>query len=55
MTRDKLDTTYHDRRLARRLREDGEFRVEFARQRLVIARIDSDVRWDRGSRDGARS
>lgn len=42
--RSKLDTTYHDRRLARRLKEDPEFRAEFERQRREIAQIDSVVR-----------
>ncbi len=42
--RSKLDTTYHDRRLARRLKEDPEFRAEFERQRREIAQIDSIVR-----------
>jgi ribosome-binding protein aMBF1 (putative translation factor) len=40
----KLDTTYHDRRLARRLEEDPEFRLEFERQRREIAQIDAVVR-----------
>ena len=40
----KLDTTYHDRRLARRLKKDPEFRAEFERQRREIAQIDSIVR-----------
>ncbi len=40
---DKTDTTYHDRRLERRL-EDPEFRAEFERQRREIAQIDSVVR-----------
>jgi ribosome-binding protein aMBF1 (putative translation factor) len=39
-----LDTTYHDRRLARRLREDSEFRDEFERQRRQVDQIDSVVR-----------
>ncbi|MEX2556384.1 MAG: hypothetical protein WEB06_12230 [Actinomycetota bacterium] len=39
-----LDATYHDRRIARRLKEDPEFRAEFERQRREIARIDSSVR-----------
>lgn len=39
----KLDTTYHDRQLAR-LKEDPEFRLEFERQRREIAQIDSVVR-----------
>ncbi len=42
--RSKLDTTYHDRRLARRLKKDPEFRAEFERQRREIAQIDSIVR-----------
>jgi ribosome-binding protein aMBF1 (putative translation factor) len=42
--RSKLDTTYHDRRLARRLKEDPEFRAEFERQRREIGQIDSIVR-----------
>ena len=36
--------SYHDKRLARRLKEDPEFRAEFERQRREIARIDSSVR-----------
>lgn len=40
----KLDTTYHDRRQARRLKEDPEFRTEFERQRREIAQIDAVVR-----------
>lgn len=40
----KLDMTYHDRRLARRLKEDPEFRGEFERLRREIAQIDSIVR-----------
>jgi ribosome-binding protein aMBF1 (putative translation factor) len=39
-----LDTTYHDRRLARRLGEDPEFRAEFERQRRELAQIDAVVR-----------
>jgi ribosome-binding protein aMBF1 (putative translation factor) len=39
-----LDTTYHDRRIARRLKEDPEFRAEFERQRREIAQIDAVVR-----------
>ena len=39
-----LDTTRHDRRLARRLKEDAEFRTEFERQRREIAQIDAVVR-----------
>lgn len=38
-----LDTTYHDRRLSRRL-EDPEFRREFERQQREIAQIDTVVR-----------
>jgi DNA-binding XRE family transcriptional regulator len=38
-----LDTTHHDRRLARRLEEDPEFRMEFERQRREIAQIDAVV------------
>lgn len=40
----KIDATYHDRRLERRLREDPEFRAEFERQRREIAQIDLVVR-----------
>ena len=40
----KLNTTHHDRRLARRLEEDPELRAEFERQRREIAQIDSVVR-----------
>lgn len=36
-----LDTTYHDRRLARRLEIDPEFRAEFEWQRREIAQIDA--------------
>lgn len=39
-----LDTTYHDRHLARRLEDDPEFRAEFERQRREIAQIDAVVR-----------
>jgi DNA-binding phage protein len=38
-----LDTTYHDRRLARRLEEDPEFKAEFERQRREITAIDAIV------------
>lgn len=41
---ESLATTYHDRRLAKRLEEDAEFREEFERQRRQIAQIDSVVR-----------
>lgn len=37
-----LDTSHHERRLARRL-EDPEFKVEFERQRRAIAAIDEIV------------
>ena len=37
------DLGYHDRRLARRLREDPEFRVEFERQQREIAALDAIV------------
>jgi ribosome-binding protein aMBF1 (putative translation factor) len=39
-----LNTAYHDRRQARRLREDPEFRAEFERKRREIAQIDALVR-----------
>jgi ribosome-binding protein aMBF1 (putative translation factor) len=42
--RAKVNSTYHDRRLARRLEEDPEFRLEFERQRREIAQIDMVVR-----------
>ncbi len=38
----KLDTDWHDRRLARRL-EDPEYRAEFERQKRRITAIDSIV------------
>lgn len=38
------DTSHHDRRLARRLKEDGGFRDEFERQSRQIAQIDALVR-----------
>ncbi|MGH2969399.1 MAG: helix-turn-helix domain-containing protein [Solirubrobacteraceae bacterium] len=37
------DTSFHDRRLARRLNEDPEFRAEFERQQREIAVIDAIV------------
>ena len=37
------DTSFHDRRLARRLDEDPEFRAEFQRQQREIAAIDAIV------------
>lgn len=39
----RLDTAYHDRRLARRLAEDPDFRAEFQRQQREIAAIDAIV------------
>jgi DNA-binding phage protein len=39
----KLDTTRHDRRLARRLEEDPEFRAEFERQQREIEIVDSII------------
>jgi ribosome-binding protein aMBF1 (putative translation factor) len=39
----RLDPSYHDRRLARRLSEDPEFRTEFERQRRQIDQVDSLV------------
>lgn len=44
MATPKVDMTHHDRRLARRLKEDPEFRAEFDRQRREIAQIDAVVR-----------
>lgn len=41
--RTKQDVGYHDRRLARRLQEDPEFRAEFKRQQREIAAIDEIV------------
>jgi len=38
-----LDTGHHDRRLAKRLAEDPEFRAEFERQQHAIAAIDQIV------------
>jgi DNA-binding XRE family transcriptional regulator len=43
MTDRTKDTGFHDRRLARRLRDDPEFRAEFERQQREIAAIDSIV------------
>jgi len=40
----RLDTSFHDRRLARRLKEAPEFRAEFERQRREITQIDAVVR-----------
>lgn len=39
----KLETTRHERRLARRLEEDAEFQTEYERQRHAIAAIDEIV------------
>jgi len=38
-----LDIGYHDERLAKRLRDDPEFRVEFERQQREIAVIDAVI------------
>jgi DNA-binding XRE family transcriptional regulator len=37
------DIGYHDRRLARRLREEPEFRAEFERHQRAIAAVDAIV------------
>ncbi|MDX6649641.1 MAG: hypothetical protein QOJ97_1592 [Solirubrobacteraceae bacterium] len=42
-TKTVQDTSYHDRRLARRLSEDPEFREEFERQQRSISSIDAIV------------
>jgi DNA-binding phage protein len=39
----KLDTGHHDRRLARRLKEDAEFRAEYERASQEVAAIDAIV------------
>jgi DNA-binding phage protein len=39
----KLDTSYHDRRLSRRLEEDPEFREEYERASREVAAIDNIV------------
>lgn len=39
----QLDTSHHDRRLAKRLAEDPQFRGEFERQQRSIAAIDRIV------------
>jgi ribosome-binding protein aMBF1 (putative translation factor) len=39
-----FDPGHHDRRLARRLSEDPEFRSEFERQRRQIDQVDTVVR-----------
>ena len=38
-----LDTSHHDRRLQRRLRESPEFRAEFERQQREIDAIDAVI------------
>jgi DNA-binding XRE family transcriptional regulator len=43
MARRMQDTSYHNQRLARRLRDDPEFRAEFERQQREIAAIDAIV------------
>jgi DNA-binding phage protein len=43
MTAAAQDTSYHDKRLTRRLKEDSEFRAEFERQREEIAMVDAIV------------
>lgn len=48
-----LDTSYHDRRLAERLRQDPEFRREFERQRREIEQIDTIVHQLDELREGA--
>jgi DNA-binding XRE family transcriptional regulator len=40
----RLDTSHHDRRLARRIKEDPEFRAEFEQQRRQISQVDAVVR-----------
>lgn len=40
----KLNTGHHERRLAKRLVEDPEFAVEYARQRRAIDGIDAIIR-----------
>jgi ribosome-binding protein aMBF1 (putative translation factor) len=49
----KLDTTFHDRRQARRLKEDPKFRVEFERQRWEVAQVDAVVQKLDELREGA--
>lgn len=41
---ERLDTAFHDRRLARQLKEDAEFRAEFEQQRRQIDQVDAVVR-----------
>jgi DNA-binding XRE family transcriptional regulator len=42
-TQARLDTGYHDRRLAKRLGEDAVFRTEFERQSREISQVDAIV------------
>jgi ribosome-binding protein aMBF1 (putative translation factor) len=42
-TKTTRDTSYHDRRVARRLREDPEYRAEYERFRRQIEQIDRVV------------
>lgn len=39
-----LDTSYYDRRLAKRLAEDPEFRAEYEQQRRQVDQIDRVIR-----------
>lgn len=48
-----FDATHHDRRLARRLDKDPEFRVEFERQRWEVAQVDAVVQKLDELREGA--
>lgn len=40
----RLDTSRHDRRLARRLEEDAAFKEEFERERRQIDQVDRVIR-----------
>jgi len=52
----KLDAGHHDRRLARRMEEDLEFRTEFERARREVAAIhDLAPSSDGSGRDGGGS
>lgn len=42
-TKTTTDTSYHDRRVARRLRADPEYRVEYERFRRQVEQIDRVV------------
>jgi ribosome-binding protein aMBF1 (putative translation factor) len=42
-TKTKIDTSYHDRRVARRLRDDPEYRAEYERFRRQVEQIDRVV------------